>query len=141
MDWKYWVDEGYVWSRPGSKVQTMPTILLAWERVVDARKAYLAAEWVTADEHLRRAFCTATKALLRYYNYETVSGCDFEMAERIGEQYFGETVAKPIFDKARILRSMMPTSKVIDEEEAREVRRSVAAASQYVALVECFVYK
>jgi len=140
MDWQCWIEEGRVRPKPGAKEHAMPTIALAWDSVGEARAAYLDSEWELADEHLRKAFCTATEALVCHYDLELARKCDFEMAERLGSEYFGERVARPIFDKARILRSMMPLDKCIPEREGKEVRRSVAASSQYVALVECFIY-
>ncbi len=141
MDWQHLIDEGVVESAPSSRQNTVPTIRRAWECVVEARQAYLEARWEGAEAKIRDAFCVATDALVGYYDLRVRTGSSFDTARRIGADYFGERVSEPIFDKALILSGMLPLAPEVDTEQAREVRRSVAASSEYVALVECFTYR
>ncbi len=140
MDWQPLVEEGIVYPAPLSRPHSMPTIRRAWECVVKARMATLSSEWELADQEIRHAFCVATDALAFYHDHTTGGSCGFETARRIGTEYFGERLAEPIFYRASVLREMLPLEPELDPAQAREVRRCVAASSEYVALVECFTY-
>ncbi len=118
----------------------MPRCKDAWDIVVEARAAYLAGEWSQADDRLRAAIKTAAEALILYYNLEPTAPDSYELAQRACREVFGDRLINRIFDRADILSSLMPLGDVVDDHDSREARRSVAASSELVALVESYVF-
>lgn len=141
MDWQKWVDAGILGPAPAGRLRVEPTIRRAWSRVGDARLAYKAADWETADRKLREAFATASQALVCYHYLDTYDDVDFELAEEFALNFYGEKFVGPIFERARTLRRLMPLGDTLDEETDRIVRNSVASSSSYVAIVECATYR
>ena len=141
MEWEDLADERVVCPAPGANEYTSRMLRSAWDSVVEARSAYLAAQWERADSQIRTAICIATEALVGYHGWRLSKTCEFDTARRIGAEYFGSRLTEPMFERACILRGMLPLGREIDDSEAREVRRSVAASSEYVALVESFTYR
>ncbi|MDA3935883.1 MAG: hypothetical protein PF636_03330 [Actinomycetota bacterium] len=140
MDWQRWIDDGLVRPSDTANERALPHCTDAWDRVVEARHAYLAGQWELADERLRTAMKTAAEALVYYHHFEPTAPDSYELAHRACREVFGERMIERIFDRADILKNMMPLPETIPELESREVRRSVAASAELVALVEAFVY-
>lgn len=138
MDWQQLVDEGIVHPAPSSHVYSLPTIKRAWECVVEAREAYLSACWERADREVKNALCVATEALVFYHEFSIGGTCELDVARRIGIEYFGERLGGPIFENAEIIGRRLSLADEAAESDAKAVRRSIAASSEYVALVECF---
>jgi hypothetical protein len=141
MDWQPFVDEGILDSAPRGRIRVEPMIRRAWQRAVEATDASKAGMWDTADAQLRLAFSTASHALVCYDNLDMYGEVDFELAERFGVHYYGEGLVVPLFERARNLRRLMPLEREIPEMTARKVRNCIAAASAYVALVECCTFR
>lgn len=141
MDWQELAEERVIHAAPDAHGTTPQTVRSAWESVVDARDACLAGRWEQADSAIRKAICVATEGLVAYHGWRLSSACEIETARRIGDQYFGSHLTGPMFEKACMLREMLPLESELDEDRVREVRKSVAASSQYVALVESFTYR
>lgn len=141
MDWQPWLDDGYI--RPctgGGRDPAMAIVRQAWDCAVEARSAYLANDWPGADEALRRAFLVATNAFLLRRDFAPAWEYDFETTRMLSRRLFREQLIDDVYERARKLASLMPLGPVVPPETAREIRRSVAAAAEYVALVESYCY-
>lgn len=142
MDWTPWIERGVVRQLDeGGKEPALQICRIAWDKVVASRAAYLRNDWGTADTELRDAFILGTKAIMLRHEMEPIGEYDFELSQRLNRAIFHERMIDGIYERARILRSMLPLEDEIPEQTARLVRRSVAASSEYVALVEGFVYQ
>ncbi|MBE0417332.1 MAG: hypothetical protein IBX63_06170 [Coriobacteriia bacterium] len=141
MDWQCWVDDGILAPAPMGRVRVEPIIRRAWQRVADSRAAYAVGDWETADTQMRQAFATASHALVCYHYLDLYGECDFELAEKFAVHFYGQSLAGPMFERARNLRRMMPLEPTVPEMTARKVRDSIASSSAYVALVECCTYR
>ncbi len=142
MDWTPWVERGVVRELDeGGREPALQICRVAWDKVVASRAAYLRNDWGTADIELRDAFTLGTKAILLRHDMEPIGDYDFELSQRLNRDIFHEGMIDGIYERARILRSMLPLDQEIPEEKARLVRRAVAASSEFVALVEGFVYQ
>lgn len=140
MDWQRWLDDGLVRPSETARERALPTCKHAWDRVVEARAAYLAGEWERADERLRSAMKTATEALFYYHDYEPTAPDSYELAHRACREVFSDWLVERIFDQAEGLHELLPLEDTVDEETSHAIRRSVAASSELVALIESFVF-
>jgi len=141
MDWEPWLNER--WVTPvddGGRQPSLEMVRTAWDTVVAARAAYLQGDWDETDRLLRASFVAATYALLKREDLDHVREFDFETAQRLTREMLGEQVVDRIYEKARILRNMMPLGEHIGERDARLVRRSLAASSEYVAMIESYCF-
>lgn len=140
VDWQAWIDEGLLVFREADPEQPMMTIRVAWDKVVAARAAYLREEWEESDVQLRMAFARSTQAIFESYDLELTRFADLDLSHRVAVEVFGERMVDPIFDRAQLLRRMMPIRVEVTEDMEARVRRSVAASSEYVALTEGYVF-
>lgn len=142
FEWEPWLEDGLLKraGHGGGSEESMPRIRRAWDRVVEARAAYLRNDWDATDTRVREALFVATDALFAYSDFKPAAEIDMDFAYQTAKTAFTLRLAEPIFDKARLLRSLMPLPDEISPETARFVRRSVAASSEYVALVESHVF-
>lgn len=138
---RVWFDTGQVSLAPhsGGAAASRPKVRLAWDHVIRARTAYLRGDWPDVDSSLRQAFGAATEALLAFEGLAPAVECDMVMARRAAKAVFGEGLAEAVFLRAESLGSMLPLPRELNTEDASGVRASVAAASEYVALVESHV--
>lgn len=142
MDWTPWIERGVVRQLDeGGREPALQICRIAWDKVVASRAAYLRNDWGTADTELRDAFILGTEAIMLRHEMGPVGEYDFELSQRLNRTIFHEGMIDGIYERARILRSMLPLEDEIPEQKARLVRRSVAASSEYVALVEGFVHQ
>lgn len=141
MDWTPWLEQGLVRElENGGREPALRVCRDAWNKVIESRAAYLRNDWDGADTALREAFSVGTQAMLLRYELAPVGEYDFETSQRLNRVVFHERVVDGIYERARILRYMLPLDPEISEDKARLVRRAVAASSEYVALVEGLVY-
>lgn len=136
MDWEPWVSNGTLGSAPIGYARVEPIIRRAWSRVGESSRAYGAGRWEMADEKMREAFANAGHAIVCSYNLDLYDECDFELAEEFALYAYSEDLVRPLFDRARRLRTMLPLGPEISEQTAKLVRNSIAASSSFVAYVE-----
>lgn len=141
MDWQPWVDEGVLGSAPIGRARLEPMIRRAWARVGESSRAYQVGRWETADEKLREAFSTAGHAIVCAQNLDPYGECDFELAEEFAVHAYGERFVRPLFDRARRLREMLPLDREISEETDKLIRNSIASSSAFVAYVESATFR
>ncbi len=142
MDWEPWLNDGFVRSVDyGGRDRSLDRIKKAWERVIAARAAYLCNDWRETDDQLRQAFVVGLHAVLLREDLEPACDYDLEIVQRVVREMFSEPMVDSIFERARILRNMMPLDPILPDTQSRLVRRSVAASSEFVALAEgyCFM--
>lgn len=141
MDWEPWLDDGWVIPiDDGGRKPSMDMVRRSWDVVIAARAAYLRGDWEGTDAQLREAFIQATYAVLKREELDPARDFDFETSQRLSREIFGEQLIDGVYERARILRAMMPLEERLGERDARLVRRSVAASSEYVAIVESYCY-
>lgn len=141
MDWEPWLDDG--WVTPiddGGRKPAMDMVRRSWDVVIAARAAYLRGDWEGTDSQIRNAFIAGTYAVLKREELDPARDFDFETAQRLSREIFGEALIDGVYERARILRAMMPLEERLGERDARLVRRSVAASSEYVAMVESYCF-
>lgn len=140
-DWSGWVERGLVTPDETGPDCAMDTVRRAWDQVTGARQAYLEGDFPSAVYGIRRSMGNSTKALLLGQGYRPVDDEEvFKLARLACHTMFAEHT-DAMFEKAAKLAASLPFSEDPTVEEQRIARRSVAAAAQLVALVECFVYK
>lgn len=141
MDWQPFLDDGCLVPFKEGREHSMPRIRDSWDGVVRARACYLESRYAAADEELRKAMAVASEALCFYYGYQPAEPATFEFAEHICLPFFAKRMAAGIFERAHILRDMLPLPEApLPPEQSKLVRRSVSASSELAALVESFIY-
>lgn len=140
VDWQSWIDDGLLVVRESDPSQPMKTIRVAWQQVVASREAYLREAWEESDVQLRLAFARCTQAIFESYDLELTRLADLDLSHQVAVEVFGDHLVDPMFERAQILRGLMPLHSDVSEELATRIRRSVAASSAYVALTEGYVY-
>jgi len=140
-DWQNLVDEGLVVGYDGAKPLAKPHVRQAWNCCVRAREAYANAEYEEIDRQIRDALLIATESLCYYDNLKPAEPTDLELTERVCREFWQDQFAEHIFSRAFILAGMLPLPKEqLPEEDGKLVRRSISAATEFVALAESSVY-
>lgn len=142
MDWQRLKDEGHVVEYEGAKPLAKPHIADGWKCCVKARELYSEAEYEAVDRELREALRIAAEAFCYYDDLRPArEPTTLEFVERLCLEFWREEFTARIFDRAYILRGMLPLPKEpLPEEEAAMVRRSISAATEFVAMIDSYVY-
>jgi hypothetical protein len=130
MDWQAWIDEGLIEPDETQKQTATETVAAAWNIALDARRNYYAGQLEEADELLREAFLTATRALIQHEGYTPCVECDLDLARKAGLEYFGPTIATDLFSSVDVIDG--PCN---DGEHDHAVKRGVMACATYAAVV------
>ena len=140
MDWEPFLEDGTLVPFPDGRDVSMARIRDSWDGVVRARACYLESRYSAANQELREAMAIACEALCYYYGYRPTQPT-FEYSERLCKEFFTKSMIDGIFERAHILREMLPLpEQPLPADQSKLVRRSVAASSELAALVESFIY-
>ena len=140
-DWQRISDEGLVVPYEGAQPLAKPHIREGWDCCIRARKCYAVAEYEQIDREIRKALLIAAESLCYYDNLKPAEPTSLEFTERLCREFWRDQFTAHIFDRAYLLGGMLPLPKEqLPEEQAKLVRRSISASTEFVALVECSVF-
>ena len=140
-DWQRIVDEGLVVPYEDAQPLAKEHIREGWDCCIRARKYYSDAEYDKIDREIRQALLIAAESLCYYENLRPAEPASLDLTERLCREFWGEQFAAHIFDRAYLLGGMLPLPREpLPEEQAKLVRRSISASTEFVALVECSVF-
>lgn len=140
-DWQRIIDEGLVVPHDDAKPLAKPHVREGWDCCVQARAAYASSDYAAADRALREAMLIATESLCYYDNLRPAEPVTLELSERLCREFWRDRFTDHVFSRAFILGGMLPLPhEQLPEEQAKLVRRSISAATDWVALVESSVY-
>jgi hypothetical protein len=130
--------DGLVVEAPEMADEYQPHITAAWDCVVQAREAFLASDWEETDRWSRKACVTAAEALLYSRGYRPAEDFPPKMARDYCFDTFGLT-GEEVFIRAGLVGELLPMPKDLDESRRSLFQKTVAAASEMVALIECHI--
>jgi len=141
MDWRRMKEEGLVVDFEGAKPKAKPHIAEGWQCCIRARALYTEAEYEAIDLEVRKALLIAAESLCYYDNLRPAEPTTLEFSERLCLEFWSEELTRRIFDRAYILGGMLPLPREpLSEEEAAMVRRSISASTEFVALIQSYVF-
>ena len=108
----------------------------AWDCVVKSRAACLAEDWPETDRWARKACVTAALALCFSRGWEPL----IEFTDRVARDYVFDTFGsqtEEVFARARFVGDLLPVANDVGADKPDLLARTVAAASEIVARVEC----
>lgn len=140
-DWQNLVDQGLVVAYDGAGPLAKPHAREAWNCCVRAREAYAKAEYEEVDRQIRQALIVAAESLCYYDSLKPAEPATVEFTERVCREFWKDQFTEHVFNRAFILAGMLPLpNEELPEEDGKLVRRSISAATEFVALAESSVY-
>jgi len=132
------LEEGVICEDPSVVKDSHGYISRAWQSVVKAREAYLECEWADTDHWARDAAINATTAMLSSRGYRPVGDLSVRDARRYCFQSFS-VMGDHIFTRVGLIGEFLPLPKDLAPKENSLMRKTVAASSELVALIECHI--
>jgi hypothetical protein len=133
-----WIEDGLVVEAPEMADTWRQHISDAWDCVVTSRAAFLREDWEETDRWSREACRTAVEALLFSRGWKPAVDFCGQIARDYCFDTFG-VMGNQVFTRAELVGEFLPISWEVDEHRKRLFEKTVAAASELVALVECHI--
>ncbi|GAB4277611.1 MAG: hypothetical protein Kow0056_09240 [Coriobacteriia bacterium] len=133
-----WIADGLVVEAPEMAKTWRDQIGDAWDCVVLAREAFLREEWEKTDKWAREACRTAAEALLFSRGWRPTIEFDLDVARDYSFDTFGGA-AMELITRAGLVGEFLPVDYEIDGDRKRLFEKTLAAASEFVAMVECHI--
>ncbi len=138
MPRRQWIADELVVEAPEVSEAYKPLITEAWDCVITARSAFLQKDWERTDRWAREACRTVAKALVYSRGYRPAGDFPVEIVRDYLFDTFG-VMGDEVFTRAGLVGEFLPLPEDLEERHCRLFEKSVASASEMVALVECHI--
>lgn len=135
---RHLLEEGILCEDPSMVGSSESYVTRAWDCVTSAREAYLVCDWEQTDRWARSAALNATQALMFSRGLRPTRELTVYEARDYCSQDFG-MMSEEIFTRVSLIGEFLPLPADLEPSQNRLMRKTVAASSELVALLESHI--